>query len=74
MHLDLRIMTSFPTSLYFSMGLTKEHCTEIVKLNCLNQSATTFVQTMNEILPEMKGVYRKTIYGIVRDKMLRGPF
>ena len=48
MHLDLYIMTSFLTSQYFSMVLTKEHCTEIVKLNYRNQTATTFVQTMNE--------------------------
>ena len=61
-------MTSFLTSLYFSMGLTKEHCTEIVKLNYLNQSATTFVRTMNEIFPELKGIYRKSIYGMVRGK------
>ena len=55
-------MTLFLTSLYFSMGSTKEHCTEIVKLNYLNQSSTTFVQTMNVILPEPKGIYRKHLW------------
>ena len=66
LHFDLHIMTSFLTSLYFSMGLTKDHCTEILKLYYLNQSETMFVRTMNEILPKLKGIYRQTIYGIAR--------
>ena len=66
LYLDLHILTSFLTSPYFSMGLTKEHCTEIVKLNYLNNLPQRFYRTMNEILPELKGIYRKTIYGIAR--------
>ena len=66
LHTNVIIMTSFLRSRYLSIVLTKEHCTEIVKLNYVNQSATMFFRTMNEILPELKGVYRKTNYGISR--------
>ena len=65
--ISIYIQEIFLTSLYFSIGLTKEHCTEIVKLNYLNQSATTFIRTMNETLPELKGIYKKRIYGIASE-------
>ena len=52
-----RFTYTYISDVTFSMGLKKEHCTEIVKLNYLNQSATTFVRTMNEILPELTGIY-----------------
>ena len=47
-------------------GVDKKLCTEIVKLNYLNQSATTFVRTIDKILSDLKGTYRKKIYMITR--------
>ena len=67
-------MTSFLTSLYFNMELTKAHRAEIVKLDKQSQSAKMFVRTMNKILSELKRIDIMTIYGIVRDYTLLGLF
>ena len=66
LHFDLYIITSFLTSLYFDMELTKGNSAEIVKLNKKSLSAKMSVQTTNTILPELSTIDRMAGDRIVR--------